>query len=61
MKKKCTVCEDSALTLRSGEVVYLATLIRLRTQVQILPPLQYFIKINVFFLFINFLVFCFDV
>lgn len=42
MKKKCTVCEDSALTLRSREVGYLVSLISWKSQVRVLPPPQLF-------------------
>lgn len=42
MKKKCTVCEDSALTLRSREVGYLDWLITSKSLVQVQPPQQWF-------------------
>lgn len=51
--KKCTVCEDSALTLRSREVGYLDWLITSRPLVQVQPPPQIVSKFHFFIKFFN--------
>lgn len=51
--KKCTVCEDSALTLRSREVGYLDWLITSRPLVQVQPPPQIVFRFYFFIKFFN--------
>lgn len=51
--KKCTVCEDSALTLRSREVGYLVSLINWKSLVQVQPPPQIVFRFYFFIKFFN--------